>query len=56
MTWLQIKRKLPVSEAKHSASIKNVSVYYCLEEADVLSEGSDATTERDEEHNHPHHN
>lgn len=47
-----------VSEAKHSASISNVSVYvyYCLEEANVLSEGSDATTERDEEHDHPHHN
>lgn len=29
--------------------------HYCLEEADVLSEGSDASAERDEEHDHPHH-
>lgn len=33
-----------------------VCVYYCLEEANVLSEGSDATAESDEEHDHPHHN
>lgn len=28
---------------------------YHLEEADVLSEGSDASAERDEEHDHAHH-
>lgn len=31
-------------------------VYYCLEEANVLSERANAAAEGDEEHDHPHHN